>query len=162
MKGYGTRTLEGNWFEERQNLEKYVGRPLRTSEMTIDLHISARDRNPPLEWTDKTVVRSAYTDNTDPARLRERRVIQNEILRRDKRKLLAAGFQGANIPTQTMNFLSTRFYDPHKLRMKTVYMKSYNDPEFEKTMAMRKAQDPPPVKIKNAFQETMDLTWKVD
>ena len=161
MKAYGSRTLVGNWWEERQNLEAYCGRPVPLSEQTIDLHVSAKRKNPDLVYTDNTPKRSAYSEDTDPANLEQQKRLNKKLENLQRRKLLVGSLPNPKAPKETLTTeqLSTRFYDPQKTRYKTVYQKTYNHPEFETIRAMRAASPSQQPTHIDARKETLDLTW---
>ena len=128
MKSYGARTLVGNWWEERQNIDAYSGRHVPLVEQTVDLHPSPKVQNPKLVYNDKTPVKSSYTIDTDPANLEQQKRLVKKLQSLERRKLLVGSLPNPKAPKETLTTtqLSTRFYDPQKTRYKTVYQKSYN------------------------------------
>ena len=162
MKSYGTRTLEGNWWEERQNLEAYCGRKLDMAEMTVDLHVSAKAKNPDLVYDDKTPMKSSYAIDTDPENLAKQKRLIKKVQQIERRKLqVGTESKKGGVPEEslTMKQLSTRFYDPMKTRYKTVYQKTFCHPEFETTRALRESQQKPQESFFDARKETLDLSW---
>ena len=162
MKSYGARTLIGNWWEERQNIDAYYGRQVPLAEQTIDLHVSPKRKNPDLVYTDFQPMISAYTETTNPEKLEQQKRLVQKVEQLQRRKLLVTNIPNPKAPKETLTpaHLSTRFYDPMKTRYKTIYQKSYNQPEFETIRAMRAASPPPPSPKIDYRKETLDLTWK--
>ena len=161
MKNYGSRTLIGNWWEERQNIEAYVGREVPLAEQTVDLHVSAKRKNPDLVYTDNTPVRSTYSIDTDPANIEQQKRLQKKVEALQRRKIMVGSLPNTKAPKETMTLsqLSTQFYNPEKTRYKTVYQKSYNHPEFETIRAMRAASPTPHESFVDARKSTLDLSW---
>ncbi|EAX99402.1 hypothetical protein TVAG_043100 [Trichomonas vaginalis G3] len=162
MKNFGNRTLVGNWWEERQNLQEYTQRTVDIKDMTVDLHVSARDKNPALTYNDKTPVASTYKLDTDQAKISQMKDLKKKVAQAERRKLAMGSTQTATRDldhSKTFDTLNTRFYDPNKTRFKTVYQKSYNIPEFELIRSQRELSSKPTESFRNAQSSTIDLSW---
>ena len=140
MKNYGTRTLIGNWYEDRLTLEAYEkeknpGHQFQTRDLTVDLHIKANEESPKMIFDGQTKYKTAYMRETSLKKLEKRDEIRSLIYSRNARRNLQGTMSMANeaLPgsTITPSYLPHQFYDPYKTRFKTVYQKSYNRPEFE-------------------------------
>ena len=160
MKSYGTRTLVGNWWEERQNLEAYFGE-IQTKDMTVDVRISAKKKNPEIVCSENTPMMSTYQQETNPENLEKQKRLIKHVQNVQRRKLLVGTTPSAEAPQESLTTkqLSTRFYDPQKTRYKTVYQKSYNQPEFETIRAMRAASPVKQETFHDAHKTTLDLSW---
>ena len=141
LKAYGCRTMVGNWWEERIMMEaqSQVRKepPVPMRERTVDYHIRANEECPKWQMNDATIKTSAYMDDTNPERLEERnRLLHRKELAERRRRLegtqaiTQSGMPGSTI---TPSMLSKEFIDPSKVRMKTVYMKTFGDKPFEST-----------------------------
>lgn len=164
MKNYGTRTLVGNWWEERQNLDAYTNKTVEIKDMTVDLHVSARHKNPDLVYDDKTPMASTYKLDTDQEKIAQMKQLKKRVEQTEKRKLMMGSTPTATRSlenSKTFDMLNTRFYDPNKTRYKTVYQKSYNKPEFELIRSQRELTAKPTESFRNAHQSTIDLSWNV-
>lgn len=140
MKNYGTRTLIGNWYEDRLTLEAYEKQKnpdhqFQTRDLTVDLHIKANEESPKMISGGPTKYKTAYMRETSLKKLEKRDEIRSLIYSRNCRRNLQGTTTMANesLPgsTITPSILPHQFYDPYKTRFKTVYQKSYNRPEFE-------------------------------
>ncbi|OHT02129.1 hypothetical protein TRFO_30890 [Tritrichomonas foetus] len=170
MKNYGTRTLVGNWYEERITLDahqklKNPNSELRTRDMTVDVHIKANEEAPKMFMNEPFKGKTTYSHDTSPKRLEKRSEILARIYTADHRRRLqgTASMAQETLPgsTMTSNLLSHQFHDPNKTRFKTVYQKSYNIPEFEATRSANRTaitnSRPPRI---TALTDTWDPTWK--
>ena len=141
LKSYGCRTMVGNWWEERIMMEAQSEvrkePPVPMRDRTVDYHIRANEECPKWQMNDASIKTSAYMDDTNPERLveRDRLLRRKEIAERRRRlegttTITQSGMPGATI---TPSMLSKEFIDPNKVRMKTVYMKTFGDKPFEST-----------------------------
>lgn len=169
MKNYGTRTLIGNWYEERITLEAYEKKKnpdyeLKTRDMTIDLHINANEENPKMMLDTPFEGETTYAIETSKQKLEKRNELRNRIYTANHRRRLEGtrSIAQESLPgsTITPNFLSKQFYDPNKTRYKTVYMKSYNRPEFESIRGtLQTSQESTRPRV-NALTDHWNPTWK--
>lgn len=167
LKNYGTRTLVGNWFEERVTLNAHYANQNKpvppTREMTVDIHVKAFQENPKMRMEDPFQKQSSYAIDTAIGRLNDRADIQKRIQTATRRQRLdgTVSMSRSAMPgsTFTPTMLGRQFHDPQKTRYNTVYRKSYNQPDFETIRTQRiatqqagRAEGP---KIK-----ATDSTWK--
>ena len=139
LKNYGTRTLVGNWFEERITLDAHQkmkdpnAAPLQIRDMTVDVHIKANEEAPKMFVNEPFVGKTTYAHDTKPKRLERRNEMIARIYTAEKRRRMdgVGGMPNEPGSTITPTMLPTQFYDPYKTRYKTTYQKSYNIPEFE-------------------------------
>ena len=162
LKNFGTRTLVGNWWEERQTLNEYSGGNVLVKDMSLELHIRASEESPKTQPIDQIDMTTSYKIDTDPKKLDEQKRIQERIQEIEKRKRLAgtATFQKVSQPgtTTTLESLPSRFIDPHKTRYKTVYQKTFNRPTFEESLS-KKSSQAPNQKYFNSLESTWDPNW---
>jgi hypothetical protein len=140
LKNYGTRTLIGNWWEERVTLESYLpkyDRPRPVRDLTVDVHVRAKHENPKMFFDEPFQQETTYQFDTNPDRLEERSVLKSRGLKLESRRRLAGtntmALESQPGSTKTPQLLSKQFHDPNKVRHKTVNQKAYNNPEFETT-----------------------------
>ena len=168
LKSFGSRTLVGNWWEERITLEaqwdKKERGPLATRDMDIDTHIHAYEECPKWRMSSESVKSTSYQDDTNPERLEERQRLQQRVRTAEKRRRLEgtvtvarSGRPGA---TETPAMLSRQFIDPHKVRMKTVYMKTISNAARPATATETAPETPAaperPVRVRHGIT---DSTW---
>lgn len=147
----------GNWWEERITLEdhlppQYGEKTFRTREMSVDVHVKCFEECPKMKFDTPSVTTSQYTEDTKPELLEERDRLRRRIDTANKRKRLEGtrtlAVQNRPGTTQTPQMLSRQFIDPNKVRMKTVYQKSFNRPENTATTnrcaTPRRCQPMPP------------------
>lgn len=162
LKNFGTRTLVGNWFEERVTLESHFaqrGTTISPRDMTVDVHISAKDECPKMDLSMPFEKETSYTFDTHPRRIEERNAIKRKIDTANQRRRLTGtrSIAQASHPgtTATPTYLSRQFIDPNKTRFKTTYLKSYNRPEFEATRGLSTYQQ---TRDKPRMTQ-LDTTW---
>ena len=167
LKNYGCRTLLGNWYEERIALDKhYENKNVKTRDVTVECHIQPTEESPKWEMDYPLVTKSQYQVDTDPDLLKEQRCIQRRIRTANQRRRLQGTVTMAEeaMPgsTETPEFLSHEFIDPHKVRMKTTYEKAYCRPQTSRAISRGYLFDPitnvrPDVKPRYACT---DSTWQ--
>lgn len=170
MKNYGTRTLIGNWYEERLTLEAYEkaknpNHQFQTRDLTVDLHINANEESPKMISDGPTKYKTAYMRETSLKKLAKRDEVRSRIYTSNCRRNLQGTMSMTNetLPgsTNTPTLLPHQFYDPYKTRFKTIYQKSYNRPEFEAIRGtLRNTNDDTRANRISQTKGSWDPTWK--
>ncbi|OHT02111.1 hypothetical protein TRFO_07312 [Tritrichomonas foetus] len=136
LKNYGSRTLVGNWFEERITLDKHFGPgSLQLKDMDLECQVKPFEVCPKWEMDHPSIKTSQYQEDTDIRHLEERNQIHRRINTANARRRLQGtgtlALEGIPGSTCTPSQLTHQFIDPHKMRFKTTYQKAYCRPETE-------------------------------
>jgi hypothetical protein len=143
LKTYGCRTMVGNWWEERVNMNAHLPTTRaitpRTRDLDVDTHVMAAETSPKWRQDEPPVTSTTYRDMTSQARLDEKERLALRIQTADMRRRLegTAAMVRSAVPASTVTpvWLSRQFHDPHKTRFKTVYMRDFSRPEMEDKVA---------------------------
>jgi hypothetical protein len=162
LKAYGCRTMVSNWWEERINLETHLptarGVATPTIDMDVDTHVWARETSPKWRMDEPSVAVTTYDDMTNPDQLDAKSQHVRRIATADRRRRLEGTITmtAVNVPGSTITpaLQSTLFHDPHKCRLKSVYMHDYCNPEFEMTMSRA-----PPRTAETPTRKMTDGSW---
>jgi hypothetical protein len=143
LKSYGSRTMVGNWWEERINLTAHLpatrGTKPTTRDLDVDVHVMAAETSPKWRQDEPSVSASTYSDMTNQGWLDEKARLTRKSQTAEMRRRLegTASMSRVNVAGSTVTpiWLSRQFVDPHKTRFKTTYMRDYCRPELEETVA---------------------------
>jgi hypothetical protein len=132
--------------------------------MDLEVHVMAKETSPKWRQDDPSVTVSTYQDMTDQVWLDQKSHLTRKIHTAEARRRLegTATMSRVNVPgsTVTMRWLSTEFYDPHKTRFKSIYMKDYCNPGFEATLSSRATPTIPDTPTRSALVGTWTPGWK--
>jgi hypothetical protein len=164
LKNYGGRTMNGNWWEERVTLQAHLPPPpgeasFRPRDMDVDTHVRSYEASPKWQMNAPSVKTTTYQDATNPDLLENKAQYVRRIHTAEDRHRLAgtATLTRLSAPgsTTTARFLSTQFTDPHKMTQRTVYQKSYCNPEFEATLQ----RGPLPPRADTPRRKATESSW---
>jgi hypothetical protein len=92
LKAYGSRTMVGNWWEERIDLNAHLpktrGVNPTTRDLDVDVHVMAAETSPKWRQNEPSVTVTTYEAMTDPALLDGKSHLTRKIQTAEKRRRL--------------------------------------------------------------------------
>ena len=135
----------------------------RLRDLTLECRIKANQEAPKWQMNEASVKTSVYTDDTNPERLEARDRLRKRIELNEKRRSLEgtttinqSGMPGG---TMTSSFLPKQFIDPDKVRMRSVYMRTFGKERPGVTITMNREAPPPPDPPRTVKKNMLDSHW---